>query len=115
MANTPAPGATVVDVADVSPDAMVPLIQGPQSSITKVSSLFGSGAIPRGTFTATSTSAVTVADTRVTANSLILITLKTAAGTPAAQPYPDTITPGVGFTVKAGSGDTSVYNYAILG
>ena len=68
-----------------------------------------------GTFTANSTSAVTVADTKVTANSVIVFTAKTVAGTPSGAPYIATITPGTGFTVKAGSGDTSVYNYRIIG
>ena len=49
------------------------------------------------------------------ANSAIVITMTTAGGTPAAAPYLTTITPGTGFTVKAGSGDTSVYQYLRIG
>lgn len=67
-----------------------------------------------GTFTANSGSPVTVANTSVTANSVILFGLKTAGGTPAA-PFMVTVTPGTGFTVNSGGSDTSTYNYIILG
>jgi len=67
-----------------------------------------------GTFTANDATPVTVANTNVTANSVILFGLKTATGTPAA-PFLVTVTPGTGFTVASGASDTSVYNYIILG
>jgi hypothetical protein len=67
-----------------------------------------------GTFTANSGTAVTVADTNLTANSVVLFGLKTPGGTPAA-PFLVTVTPGTGFTVNSGGSDTSVYNYLILG
>ena len=66
-----------------------------------------------GTFTCTSSGTITVANTFMTANSVVLFGLKTA-GSPAAL-VPATVTPGTGFTVTCGSGDTSVYNYIILG
>ncbi len=78
---------------------------GPQASVVPASG---------GTFTANSGTAVTVANTNVTANSVILFGLKTAAGTPAA-PFLVTVTPGTGFTVNSGGSDTSVYNYIVLG
>ena len=68
-----------------------------------------------GTFTANGTTSVTVTDTRVTANSVIAVTLKTVGGTVGTTPYVATITPGTGFTVIATASNTSVYNYAILG
>lgn len=68
----------------------------------------------RGTFTANSGSAVTVANTNITANSVVSFGLKTAGGTPAA-PFMVTVTPGTGFTVNSGGSDTSVYNYLIVG
>jgi hypothetical protein len=68
-----------------------------------------------GTFTANGVTAVTVANTNVTANSLIVFTLKTVGGTVGAYPAIQTITPGTGFTVAATAGDTSVYNYLIIG
>jgi hypothetical protein len=67
-----------------------------------------------GTFTANSGTPVTVANTAVTANSVVLFGLKTAGGTPAA-PFMVTVTPGTGFTVNSGGSDTSVYNYVIFG
>lgn len=78
---------------------------GPQVSIVRAQG---------GTFTANSGTAVTVANTNITANSVILFGLKTAGGTPAA-PFLVTVTPGTGFTVNSGGSDTSVYNYIIFG
>lgn len=72
--------------------------------------LYGSS----GTFTANGASAVTVANTAVTANSVIIITLKTVGGTVGAYPAIKTITAGTGFTVAATASDTSVYNYRII-
>jgi len=67
-----------------------------------------------GTFTCTSSGTITVANTNLTANSIILATLKTA-GSPATGMFIATVTPGTGFTITCGSGDTSIYNYLILG
>ena len=67
-----------------------------------------------GTFTCTSSGTITVANTNLTANSIILPTLKTA-GSPATGMFIATVTPGTGFTITCGSGDTSIYNYLILG
>jgi hypothetical protein len=68
-----------------------------------------------GTFTANGTTAVTVTDSRVTANSSIDITLKTVGGTVGAIPSIKTITAGTGFTISGTASDTSVYNYLIVG
>lgn len=78
---------------------------GPQSSVIRATG---------GTFTANGASAVTVTNANVTANSVIVIGLKTA-NTPGSMPFMATVTPGTGFTIKATAGDTSVYNYWILG
>lgn len=67
-----------------------------------------------GTFTANGASAVTVADTRITANSVVVITLATVGGTVGAIPALKTVTPGTGFTVAGTASDTSVYNYLII-
>lgn len=67
-----------------------------------------------GTVTVTEATPVAKADTRVTANSVIVFTLKTVGGTPNAAPFVTSITPGTGFSVEAGSTDTSTYNYVIL-
>lgn len=79
---------------------------GPQVSIVRATG---------GTFVATGATSVTVANTTVTANSVIVFGLKTVGGTPAGSPYMFTVTPGTGFTVRAVAGDTSTYNYWILG
>ncbi len=75
------------------------------------------GAIPVnvGTFIANGATAVVVANANVTASSQVLITLKTVGGTPAADPYISSITTGIGFSVIAAAGDSSVYNYAVIG
>lgn len=68
-----------------------------------------------GTFTCNGATAVTVTDAKVTANSAIIITLKTVGGTVGAVPAIKTITAGTGFTVAGTALDTSVYNYVIVG
>jgi len=69
-----------------------------------------------GTFTCNGATPVTVADTRVTANSAIVVTLKTVGGTVSPSvPYIATITAGTGFTITGTASDTSVYNYLIIG
>jgi hypothetical protein len=58
---------------------------------------------------------VTVVDPNTRLNSIIFFTLNTVGGTVGAVPSIKTITPGTGFTVAGTAGDTSVYNYVILG
>jgi hypothetical protein len=72
--------------------------------------LYGSS----GTFTANGATPVTVTNTAVTANSLIIFTLKTVGGTVGAIPRCVTITPGTGFNVNCTASDTSLYNYRII-
>jgi hypothetical protein len=67
-----------------------------------------------GTFTCNGTSAVTVVSTAITANSSVVITLKTVGGTVGAIPSIKTITAGTGFTVSGTASDTSIYNYKII-
>jgi hypothetical protein len=78
---------------------------GPQTSVVPSSG---------GTFTCTSSGTITVANANVTANSIVIVTVKTAAS-PGATPFIATITPGTGYTITCASGDTSVYNYIVLG
>lgn len=68
-----------------------------------------------GTVTLNGVTPITIADTRVTANSIIVFTLKTVGGTVGGGADIETITPGVGFTVQGTALDTSTYNYAIFG
>lgn len=82
-------------------------------SITLFSSI-GDLPVTRGTVTINGSSPQTVAAPLVTANSVIIFTLKTVGGTVGSLPAVQTITPGVGFTVEGAGGDTSTYNYAIF-
>lgn len=66
------------------------------------------------TFTCNGTTPVTVAAPEVTANSVVVVTLKTVGGTVGAVPAVKTITPGTGFTIAGTAGDTSVYNVVVL-
>jgi hypothetical protein len=68
-----------------------------------------------GTFTANGATAVTVAVPQINLTSIINISLNTVGGTVGALPAVKTITAGTGFTVAATAGDTSVYNWLILG
>ncbi len=68
-----------------------------------------------GTVVANGASQVSVTLSGITATSLVLLTLKTVGGTVGAVPAVKTITPGAGFTVVATAGDTSTYNYGVLG
>lgn len=66
----------------------------------------------QGTFTANGATTVTVASSRVTATSVVSISLNTVGGTPA-PPFLFTLTAGTGFGVRSTAGDTSVYNYVV--
>ena len=67
-----------------------------------------------GTVTLNGATPVAVTKAAVTANSVIIFTLKTVGGTVGAYPAIQTITPTTGFTVSGTALDTSVYNYAII-
>ena len=82
-------------------------------SITLPTSI-GDIPVTRGTVAINGTNPQTVAAPLVTANSIIIFTLKTVGGTVGAKPAIQTITPGTGFTVIGTAGDTSTYNYVIL-
>lgn len=68
-----------------------------------------------GTLVLNGATPVTVANTNLTATSQVLFTLKTVGGTVGAVPAIQTVTPGTGFTVAGTAGDTSTYNYTIIG
>lgn len=67
-----------------------------------------------GTVTLNGVTPVTVANPAVTANSIIIFTLKTVGGTVSSADL-ETVTPGTGFTVQGSASDTSTYSYVILG
>lgn len=69
-----------------------------------------------GTYVNNGSTPVTVSNAAVTANSIIVFTLKTVGGTVSASaPNVKTITAGTGFTVAGLASDTSTYNYEIRG
>lgn len=85
---------------------------GPAEKVTLALALTGS---TKGTVVLNGVTPVTVANTAITANSVVVFTLKTVGGTVSANaPNVLTITPGTGFTVGGTALDTSTYNYAIL-
>lgn len=67
-----------------------------------------------GTFVANGVTPVAVANTLVTANSMILISLNTVGGTVGTLPTAKTIVAGTSFTVAGAASDTSTYNYMII-
>ena len=72
-------------------------------------------ALNTGTYVCNGVTPVTVADTGVTATSIIVFTLVTVGGTVGAQPVIATITPGTGFTAKGTASDSSTYNWLRIG
>ena len=79
---------------------------GPQSSVVRVTG---------GTFTCTTGGTIVVANTNTTANSVVLMSPGTLSGPPTAAPFVVSYTVGTGFSAKCSTGDTSQYNYWILG
>ena len=67
-----------------------------------------------GTFTLNGATVVSVANTLVTANSMVFISLNTIGGTVGAVPAVQSLTASTGFGVKGTASDTSVYNYALI-
>ncbi len=115
-------GATVSPAGKLyTPDNPIPVAQGGTGAATLTGILLGSGVgavttlgWATGTFTCNGATPVTVTAASVTANSIIIPTLKTVGGTVGAIPAVKTITVGVGFTIAGTASDTSVYNYAII-
>ena len=72
-----------------------------------------SGNVDFGTVTATSGGTTAVSNSSVTANSLIILTYKSGTtATPGA--FVSAVTPGTGFSITAGTGDSAIYNYMII-
>ena len=90
--------------------------QGVNTTTGALSPLENSLALMHGTVTLNGATGVVVANANVTANSIIVFTLKTIGGTPSpSAPNVTAITAGTGFTVSGTAGDTSVYNYRVFG
>lgn len=90
------------------------------TATTKTSNLLSSfnpypdGSNVSGTFTANGATAVTVADTSLSAFHNVIFTLVTVGGTVGAYPSIKTRTNGTGFTVACTASDTSVYSYKLI-
>lgn len=109
--STNVPGA--INIATCTGSEIVGVASGPQVAQTTVNGILA--AAKNGTVVLNGTTPVTVADTAVTANSLIVFTLKTVGGTVGAYPVVETITPSTGFTVAGTAADTSTYTYGVFG
>ena len=68
-----------------------------------------------GTFICNGATPVVVANVNLTANSVVVITLKTIGGTVGAVPAVSAVTAGTGFSTTGTASDTSTYNYLIIG
>jgi hypothetical protein len=88
------------------PQGFVEIADGPTKSQFRMVS---------GTFTLNGATPVAVAETSIAATSMVLISLKTPAGTVGAQPAVQSITAGTGFSVAGTANDTSTYNYLVIG
>lgn len=116
-------GVTVKNIAGttasvtVAPKSIVHFLVTVTSSsaVTMQQTLMSFYTTTIGTFTCNGATPVTVTDAAVSANSAIVVTLKTVGGTVGAIPAIKTITAGTGFTIAGTASDTSVYNYLILG
>lgn len=109
-------GVTVSGITVVPPSSSATFVITYTAAATVTMVGIDTGAVlsNSGTFVCNQTTPVTVANTAVTANSQILVTLKTVGGTVGATPAVKTITPGTGFTIAGTASDTSTYNYLIL-
>jgi hypothetical protein len=87
----------------------------PSGNMSVTGTITGSiGGRATGTLTANNGSTVVISNSNVTANSIILLTVKTPTGANAGQAYVVSKTASTGFSIVSGAADTSVYNYIIL-
>jgi hypothetical protein len=68
----------------------------------------------RGTVTVNGANPISVTNTEITANSVIIFTLKNSNSSIPNAPYLTAITAGSGFSVRSQTGDGSTYNYLII-
>lgn len=84
------------------------------TNVQSINSILQPTSSSKGTATANNTSTVVVSNTNVTANSVIILTVKTPTGANSGQAYVSSTTPSTGFSINSGGSDTSVYNYLII-
>ena len=68
----------------------------------------------KGTVTVNGANGIVVTNSEVTANSVIIFTLKNSNSSVPNIPYITSITAGTGFTVRSQTSDGSTYNYLII-
>lgn len=115
-------GATVSPAGLLfTPTNPIPVNQGGTGVATLTGLALGAGTaaltgvqFSTGTFVCNGVTPVNVVNAAVTANSVVIATLKTVGGTVGAVPAVKTITPGTGFTIAGTASDTSTYNVLIL-
>lgn len=112
-------GDQVIPVGPNSVDAPLGQTTPAAASVTTLSASgatnLAGGMATSGTVVLNGATPVTVAAAALTAKSQILFTLKTVGGSVGANPVTPTVTPGTGFTVAGTAGDTSTYNWALIG
>jgi hypothetical protein len=86
----------------------------PSSTTYPAINLTSGANLNAGTFALTAGSA-TVSNTGITANSVVVASLKTSGGTPGIYAPLITLTPSTGFTATGLATDTSTYNYVVFG
>lgn len=96
---------------------LVEVIVGPvfANATTQDIANLATGAFASGTVTLNGATPVTVTQSAITADSVVIFTLKTVGGTVGAYPAIQTITVGTGFTIAGTAADTSIYNYTVIG
>lgn len=110
-------GVTVSGLATAPPNTVLDFLvtYTAANTLTMVGIARGAPNTTSGTVIMNGATPVVVANSIVTANSQILLTLKTVGGTVSpTRPNVLTITPGTGFTVGGVALDTSTYNYLVL-
>jgi hypothetical protein len=66
------------------------------------------------TVTANGNTPVAVADAKISAGSVVILSLNTATGGTAGNAVVVSLTPGTGFSISSQAADLSVYNYMIF-
>lgn len=69
---------------------------------------------PFGTVTANATTPVAEAVPSISADSVVILSLKTVGGSAPGQAFVSSLTAGTGFSITSLANDTSVYNYYVM-
>jgi hypothetical protein len=108
-------GVTIVGQTVVPANSMLEFLVTQSSAGAVTLTAINQGYFPHsGTVTANGATPVAVADANTTTNSNIILTLNTVGGTPHGA-FVSAKTAGTGFSINSLAGDTSIYNYTILG